>query len=132
MGMSSLQMEWRISNDGHSITTVESCYWTTDYKKNGQLKKNARKSPSILFWTPYPDRTFFKHIVLEHNLWINRDNAEKQLRLLYNAARDAIQYMFSVVHDKSLSDIKMQELLDSLLPKAKGEQDHGNNSNRKT
>ena len=62
----------------YDITTVAKMYGPDDYKKNGELKKSAKKTHvhiahfALLFF----DVTQLRHLVHCHNLWIKRKSPQ--------------------------------------------------------
>lgn len=73
------QMEWKIGNKAFNsnwwIETKLKEIWPSDYCKNGKLKKNAKPSHCPIGLAGF--REFAEQVVLEHNLWVNRENPER-------------------------------------------------------
>lgn len=85
--------EWAISSDGKGIQTAHEIYWPQMFKKNGELRKGAKPKSMVLHyesWNPgRRKRQFMKHIVLVHNMWINRDDPARQRTVLDNMISEA-------------------------------------------
>ena len=114
-------MEWQVgkSKTGRSfcIETKNVGYWQFQEKANGQLRKDAKECHCEILGFVFPNRRkrILQQICYEHNLWINRDNPEKQMKYLAREIRKAIkestQILFRSVCGLDYDEVMAKDLL---------------------
>jgi len=95
-------MRWRvrknINNVPNGIETEEECLWESDYKKNGKLKKNAKKSrwPILIAYNLISHPKILEQIVNEHNLFLSRDNPQEQEEIIKKLIESRTKDIFEI------------------------------------
>lgn len=121
MGKYAKEMEWEVSEDSDAIQTAKSCLWNSNYKKNGELKTNAKPSKVRVLTTAWAliakspmqvnenVKETLDQIVLEHNLWINRHNPERMKEIISEEVRKATADIVSTVRG-SIENIQYERV----------------------
>ena len=96
-----LGSEW-VESDGGGILTATKMYAPSDYKADGTLKKKARLRRMWVLWDNAPplkmrDSPLLQRICMEHNLFINRENPERQEQLLRGEIRWLTRHLADMV-----------------------------------
>jgi hypothetical protein len=97
--MRAFEMEWEISKNWKYIQTKEKIFSETQYTRTGNLRKGAKpKSKAKIMYLPRLLK-IHKQIVLEHNMWINRENPERQRQLIQEEIAKIIPLKEDTPHD---------------------------------